>query len=149
MVIYELLGHGTAAMTAVSAPSAASGTRPATPVVALPVTKELPQLRAARRKARPRNAQTNSASSSVKRFIRDQVFPDDGGRVEMKALMRDYRAWCTEKGIAPIELSSFLDEIERVCSKLSIEIEVGDDQRVYCMNVRLGTLLKQLPAVVH
>jgi hypothetical protein len=137
MVIYELLGHGTAARVAVGAKNDdASEARPATSVAPLSVTKKLAPLRATRRKIRA-NASTNP-SSGVKSFIRDQVFPDDGGRVEMKVLMRDYRAWCTEKGIAPIELSGFLDEIERVCSKLGIEIEVADDQRVYCVNVRLG-----------
>jgi hypothetical protein len=140
MVIFELLGHGTVARIAVGATSAdASDARPAMPVPPLPMTKELRPLRATRRKIRPK-ASTNPGSS-IKSFIRDQLFPDDGGRVEMKALMRDYRAWCTEKGIAPIELSNFLDEIERVCSRLGIEIEVGDDQRVYCVNVRLGNLM--------
>jgi hypothetical protein len=136
MVIYELLG--TAARVAVGATSAnPSEARPTMPVAPLPVTKELPPLRAARRKNRS-NAPTNLAGS-VKSFIRDQVFPADGGRIEMKALMRDYRAWCTEKGIVPIELSGFLDEIERVCSKLGIEIEVG-------VNVRLGNAMG---AAVH
>jgi hypothetical protein len=145
MVIYELLGHGTAARAAVGATSAdASEARPAMPVAPLPMIKELPCLRAARRKTRL-NASKNPASS-VKSFIRDQVFPGDGGRVEMKTLMRDYRAWCTGKGIAPIELRDFLDEIEKVCSKLGIAIEVGDDQRVYCVNVRLGNAI---PAGVH
>jgi hypothetical protein len=140
MVIYELLGHGTAAGVAVGATNAdATEARPATPFAPPPpMTKELPPLRAVRRKARP-NAATNPAST-VKSFIRDQVFPDDGGRVEMKALMRDYRAWCTDKGIAPIELSGFLDEIEKACSKLGIEIEVGDDRRVYCLGIRLAGL---------
>jgi hypothetical protein len=99
----------------------------------------LPPLRAARRKTRT-NASKDSGSS-VKGFIRDQVFPDDGGRVEMKALMCDYRAWCAKKGVAPIELSGFLDEIERVCSKLGIEFEVGDDQRVYCLDVKLRNVV--------
>jgi hypothetical protein len=136
MVIYELLGHGPAARVAAGVTSAdASEARP-TAVARLLTIKELPPLRAARRKARS-NASKGSGGS-VKTFIRDQVFPADGSRVEMKALMRDYRAWCTEKGIAPIALTGFLDEIERVCSKLGIEIEVGDDQRVYCLNVKLG-----------
>jgi hypothetical protein len=74
---------------------------------------------------------------SVKSFVRDQVFPADGERTEIKALMQDYRAWCAQEGFAPIELSELLDEIEKVCRKLGIEIEVGADQRVYCVGVKI------------
>ena len=42
----------------------------------------------ARRKA------VSKAKGSVKSFVRDHVFPADGEQVEIKALMRDYRAWC-------------------------------------------------------
>jgi hypothetical protein len=55
----------------------------------------------------------------------------------MKALARDYRAWCSHNNVVAMDLKGFLDEIEKVCSKLGIEIEVGDDQRVYCLNVKL------------
>ena len=60
--------------------------------------------------------------------------------MEMKALMRDYRAWCAQKGITPMDLSRFLDEIEKLCRKLGIDVEVGEDQRVYCLNVKIDTL---------
>jgi hypothetical protein len=143
MVIYELLGHGTPARVAVGATSAdASESRPAMPIATLPtpMTKELRPLRGTRRKTRS-NAKKDFAS--VKSFIRDQVFPADGNRVEMKALMHDYRVWCTQKGVAPIGLNEFLDEIENVCSRLGFEIEVGDDQRVYCVGVKLGIAMSE------
>jgi hypothetical protein len=50
----------------------------------------------------------------------------DGERTEVKALMRDYRAWCAEKGFTPIELNALLDEIEKLLRKLCIEIEDGE-----------------------
>ncbi len=34
---------------------------------------------------------------SVKSFVRDHVFPADGEQVEIKVLMRDYRAWCAKR----------------------------------------------------
>jgi hypothetical protein len=41
-----------------------------------------------------------------------------------------------------MELDRFLDEIEAVCRKTGIAIVVGDDKRVYCLDVRL----EQVPA---
>ena len=114
----------------------------------------LPQL--AKPHARPRKASTPSLKVSngrVRSFVRDRVFPADGERTEIKAMMQDYRGWCTQQGLAPIELKQFLDEIEKICRKLGIEIEVGNDRRVYCLNVRLGSadaeMEKRLPAAVH
>lgn len=55
----------------------------------------------------------------------------------MRSLVNRYRTWCAEKGLAPIGLEEFLARIEQLCCKLGVEIEVGDDQRVYLRNVRL------------
>jgi hypothetical protein len=57
----------------------------------------------------------SKAKGSVRSFVQDHVFPADGERTEIKALMQDYRAWCAYEGSAPIGLSEFLDEIEEVC----------------------------------
>ena len=38
------------------------------------------------------------ALASVKAFIGERVSPADGERVEMKALVQEYRAWCAGKG---------------------------------------------------
>jgi hypothetical protein len=83
---------------------------------------------------------------SVKTLVRDKLFPAAGERTEIKALMRNYRAWCDHRGCEPLALRAFLDEIEKLCRKLGIAIEVGDDQRVYCVGVRLGG---GVPAAVH
>ena len=39
------------------------------------------------------------------------------------------------------DASAFLDELEKLCHKLGIEIQVGDDQRVYCLNVKMTAAL--------
>jgi hypothetical protein len=61
--------------------------------------------------------------------------------------MQDFRAWCAENGFEPITLNAFLDEIEKLCRKLGIVIEVVDDQRVYCVGVKLGKLDAAFEAV--
>jgi len=83
-------------------------------------------------------ASKSSNGGSVKAFVRDHLFPaDDGERVDIKSLVHTYRSWCAEKGLVPVDLDGFLDEIERLCGKLGIKIEVGDDQRVYCHGVKI------------
>jgi hypothetical protein len=76
------------------------------------------------------------ALASVKAFIGERVSPADGERVEMKALVQEYRAWCANKGSGAVDLERFLEEVEKVCRKVGIEI-VSDAQRVFCLNVRL------------
>ena len=88
-----------------------------------------------------RSKAVNKAKGSVKSFVRDHVFPADGEQVEIKVLMRDYRAWCETKNFTPLDASAFLDELEKLCRKLGIETKVGDDQRVYCLNVKVATAL--------
>jgi hypothetical protein len=135
MVIYELLGH-------VNPPSdrgdesyrSVGETVSPRPVVA---TKALAT-------TSPKNK-----VGSVKTFVRDRLFPADGERTEIKVLMQNYRAWCVQHGFAPMALNTFLDEIEKLCSKLGIEIDVGDDQRVYCVGVRLSTAADGLATAVH
>jgi hypothetical protein len=76
------------------------------------------------------------ALTSVKTFIGERVSPADGERIEMKALVHEYRAWCGSKGVEPVALESFLEGVEKVCGKIGIEI-VNDAQRVFCLNVRI------------
>ena len=54
---------------------------------------------------------------NVKSFVRDRVFPADGERLEIKALMQDYRTWCAQRGVPAVELYRFLNEIEGECRK--------------------------------
>jgi hypothetical protein len=42
-----------------------------------------------------------------------------------------------QKRVAALELTSFLDEFETVCRNAGIAIEVGADNRVYCLDVKL------------
>jgi hypothetical protein len=86
---------------------------------------------------------------SVKSFVSNHVFPADGERVEIKGLMRDYRAWCVQENVTPLGVSPFLDELEKLCRKLGIETKVDDDQRVYCLNVALKTVAATTHASVH
>jgi len=74
---------------------------------------------------------------SVKTFVHDRLFPADGKRIDMKALTADYRAWCAQRGVVAVALDRFLDEIETVCRRVGIAIEVGEDKRVYCLDVKL------------
>jgi hypothetical protein len=84
----------------------------------------------------------------VKDFVRDHLFPDEdeGQRVEIKSMMQAYRAWCVGKQVRPVDLDDFLDELEPLCRKLGIEIEVGSDQRVYALGVKIGA---SAPSSVH
>jgi len=137
MVIYELLGHapkpleertnhGACALQAVADGILARLAITQREAKAVPPTR-----RRVARSAKPR-------VGMVKAYMRDRVFPANGAQTEIKALIQDYRTWCAQKGFTPIELNAFLDEIEMLLRKLGIEIEVGDDQRVYCLGIRLA-----------
>jgi hypothetical protein len=130
MVIFELLGQagGRAAAQDKAEPpdrQPARGLMPAQ-AVAKPSASSTGR-------GRPKPA---PALASVKTFIGERVSPADGERVEMKALVQEYRAWCAGRGSGPIHLESFLEEVEKVCRKIGIEI-VNDAQRVYCLNIRI------------
>ena len=99
--------------------------------------------------ASPARSKAVVAYGSVKSFVRNHVFPADGERVEIKRLMRDYRAWCAQENVMPLEVSAFLDELEKLCRKLGIETKVGDDQRVYCLNVTLKMATATALASLH
>jgi hypothetical protein len=126
MVIYELLGHAK---------------QPAQQRIAPQEVKSLAP--PARRKA------GTKANGGVKNFFRDHVIPADGERIEIKTLMRDYRAWCARKNVTPLDVSALLDELEKLCRKLGIETKVGGDQRVYCLNVKVATDPAGIAVAVH
>ena len=146
MVIYELLGHAPKPLQertndAGCALEAIGDRVPTRLAMTQPFTKAMPPTtRTVAKSAKPR-------IGSVKAYMRDRVFPADGDQTEIKALLQDYRAWCADKGFTPIELSAFLDEIEKLLRKLGLEIEVGDDQRMYCFGVMLGSDLAAAPPV--
>ena len=137
MVIYELLGHAKQpAQQRIAGVQSQKTLAGADPAKVLPPQEIKPSPSPALRKAL-----TAKANGSVKSFVRDHVIPADGEQVEIKALMRDYRAWCAKENVTPLDASAFLDELEKLCRKLGIEIKVGDDQRVYCLNVKMATAL--------
>jgi hypothetical protein len=146
MVIFELLGHGRP--VPVPKTTDALAEERTTNAVELAPAQEpgpAPAARAARPKAPPKSA---APVGSVKSFVRDRVFPADGERLEIKALMQDYRTWCAQRGVTAVELDRFMDEIEGVCRKAGIVIEVGNDKRVYCLDVKLENATAE-PARVH
>jgi hypothetical protein len=147
MVIYELVWHGRVIADAeVTSP----GVRLNVGTLATESVRGQTLARPAlERPHRPKAAKREPLAGSVTSFVHDRIYPADGERLEMKSLTAEYRSWCGQTGCAPIGLSELLDEIEKVCSKLGIEIEVGQDQRVYCVGVRLGNQVQQLPAAVH
>jgi hypothetical protein len=73
---------------------------------------------------------------SVKAFISERVAPADDERVEMKALLRDYRNWCVDKELQPVALAVFLEDIDAVCGKIGIEI-VNEADRVFCLGMKI------------
>jgi hypothetical protein len=138
MVIYELLGQTSEAQakgdTQVLGADNSITEPPAVPG------------RQTRRSKTP--AKRDLSVGSAKTFIHDRLFPANGQRIDMKALTGDYRVWCAQRGVAAMELDRFLDEIEAVCRKAGIAIVIGDDQRVYCLDVKLGNASVE-PASVH
>jgi hypothetical protein len=100
---------------------------------------------ARRRRSRPK---PQAHTGSVKTFVRDRLFPAEGERLEMKALTAGYRAWCAQKSVGALELASFLGEFETVCRRAGISIEVGNDKRVYCLDVMLESAAVE-PTHVH
>jgi hypothetical protein len=133
MVSFELLGHDKASAGEPVGATRQTG-REIKPAV---ITSE----RAALLPSRKAPAKVRAAAkppSTVKAFLRDHLFPADSGeRLDIMALVRSYRTWCAEKGVAPADLDAILDEIEQLCGKLGVSIEAGDDQRVYARGVRI------------
>jgi hypothetical protein len=131
MVIYELLGqrkveeaHTAIALSPVTPANAKSDVLGPKPI-------------AARRRRRPRTKATVSTPGLLSTFFRDHVQSAPGARVEMKTLTRDIRAWGSRQGLDLPGIYELLDDIAQLCQERSIEIEVGEDQRVYCRGVQL------------
>jgi hypothetical protein len=47
----------------------------------------------------------------------------------------------TKMSVTPLGVDAFLDDLEKLCRKLGIETKVGEDQRVYCINVRVASAM--------
>jgi hypothetical protein len=135
MVAFELLGHSKVpARPLAAAPTAGPPLQPIEGTVMPPVRAALPPPR----KARGRTVTAAIKAGSVKTYLSEHLFPADSGeRMDILAMVRGYRAWCAEKGLAPADLDTILDEIERLCRKIDVQIEPGDDQRVYAHGVTI------------
>jgi hypothetical protein len=146
MVIYELLGHqGTASVArSIKEPLQAAMTD-----VVGPSEPHNPGSTRRTPTRRPRSPpKTKAPIGIVKTFVHERLFPAEGERLDMKALTADYRAWCLQKGVGALDLTSFLDEIEALCRRAGIAIAVGNDKRVYCLDVKLESAAVE-PASVH
>ena len=130
MVIYELLGNAKQPIQAKGATADDSGRR---------VAPEAQEAKPAAAPVRRKNAAIPSKPlGSVKSFASERMFPAEGEQVEIKMVMRDYRAWCAKENVTPLNVDDFLDEFEKLCRKLGIETTVGDNQRVYCIDVKVN-----------
>jgi hypothetical protein len=133
MVIFELLGQNASRSGTIRTEGDPDDWQPdreaiAVPAVVKPSTSSLGKSR----------SKSSPALASVKAFIAERVSPADGERVEMKSLVKEYRAWCANKSTEPVPLERFLEGIENVCRKAGIEI-VSDAQRVFCLDVKIDT----------
>jgi hypothetical protein len=73
---------------------------------------------------------------SVKAFINQRVSPAEGERLDVKAMLQEYRGWCSNNGVQPVALKAFLDDVEAVCHKVGIEI-VKEADRVFCLGMKI------------
>ena len=139
MVAFELLGHRKASAGVPVGATRADAARQ--PDQALAATL-IPPTRAALpppRKARAKAPTAPTKPSTAKAFLREHLFPSDGERLDIKAMVQSYRDWCAAKGLPPADLDAILDDIEQLCGKLGVKIEPGDDQRVYVHGVKIET----------
>jgi hypothetical protein len=136
MVIFELLGHRKVEGVAPSAEVSATGDQlrsmtdaPSPPEVAPPD----------RRWRQSKSSAKVSGRRLVRAFFRDHVQSTPGARVEVKALTRDLRTWGAGRDLVLPGIEDLLDDIAAICQERGIAIEVGDDQRVHCLGIRLAT----------
>src|SRR5262249_23984301 len=135
MVIFELLGHRDVEQAGQAGHAPGHSAQVDQPAGA-PAQKEVP----VRRQRRPRAKPKVSSARLVRTFFQDYVKSAPGARVEMKALTRDIRALASSRGVLLPGIIELLDDIETTCQERGINIEVGEDQRVHCLNVRLTAL---------
>lgn len=69
-------------------------------------------------------------------FLTESLHPDDGGSVEMRAIITAYREWCAANGTTPLPTQQVIDALARVVKKTGLETETRG-KSVYCVNVKL------------
>jgi len=139
MVIYELLGQP--AGRQMGQPNAKDD-----PLVQELAPERKPAIVATPHATSRSRNKAGSGVAGVKNFIAERVCPAEGERIEMKALLREYRSWCASRGTQPVPLDRFLEAVEDVCRKVGIDI-ANDSERVFCLNVKIDA--EQRAGAVH
>jgi hypothetical protein len=130
MVIYELLGHSKMP-TSEHKTTEINEIPPATALIAHSPSK------APSKPIAPKPAAQKAVLGSVSRFISENVSTAKEAKTEMRDLIRGYRDWCVAQGFKAIDLSKALDEIDTLCRQIGITIDVGPDQKVYCIGASI------------
>jgi hypothetical protein len=66
---------------------------------------------------------------SVKNFFRDSCDPRRRRADRNQDFDAGLSSLVCQENVTPLDVSAFLDELEKLCRKLGIETKVGDDQR--------------------
>jgi hypothetical protein len=137
MVIYELLGHRKVDL---KLPTLSGDTRRGAGQQSDGRGVSIEVAPTASRRLRGAVKTRGSGQHHVRTFFRERVLSEQGARAEMKALTRDIRAWGSDNGLELPKINQLLDDVGTVCRERGIEIEVGDDQRVYCLGIKLARI---------
>ncbi len=129
MVGYEALRH--ASVTTLSAKQEDKATKP----VEAPSfqTAMRPQTTASSVKAKP----PSKPKGSLNRFISENVATSSHAKILMREVLAAYRAWCAKRDHQPLDNEKAVDELENLLAHIGVTIEVGTDQKVYCVGAQL------------
>jgi hypothetical protein len=75
---------------------------------------------------------------SVNRFISENVATSSSAKILMRELLAAYRTWCTQRDHQPLDNEKVVDELEGLLGHIGVTIEVGTDQKVYCVGAQLS-----------
>jgi hypothetical protein len=89
---------------------------------------------AATAKAKP----PNKTKGSVNRFISENVATSSNAKILMRELLAAYRTWCTQRDHQPVDNEKVVDELEALLRHIGVTIEIGADQKVYCVGAQLA-----------
>jgi hypothetical protein len=83
-------------------------------------------------------ATTRRPIGAVLDFLHDGLDITTGPRTEMADAYMGYATRCKVKGLRPLSVARFVDEMEALCKRFGIRI-VAEDGSNYLMDVRLST----------
>ena len=130
MIGYEALRH--ASITATAAKQKDEANEPAEAPTQAAMRSQTVTASAA--KAKP----PNKPRGSVNRFISENVATSSSAKILMRELLAAYRAWCAKRDHQPLDNEKVVDELENLLTHLGVTIEVGTDQKVYCVGAQLS-----------